>query len=305
MSKNKAGVVCVSRLALLTSVFLKMKSGRATHLAIACSLVLVLGCASVEAPKGVHHEKHVPEWFTEAFTSSVFRVLCVRRGWAGTAFAHKSGNVITAGHVVSDCDRSEIELIGSSGSPVKVARVTVDEARDLAILAPIGLPKVSTLPIGGGQGLSIGTPVRTWGYPLNYGSRLPLLTGGYFSGIDTEVAPNGRRVPKLIINAAFNSGNSGGPLIDATNGMVIGVVLSKLAPLPPSVEAAFETLEKRASSVSFAGKSGHVGEEVDVSEWRLVLEVLRYLKRQIQLVVGHAVPATELMAFLREQGIEP
>ena len=55
--------------------------------------------------------------------------------------------------------------------------------------------------------------------------------------------PSGTTINRWCVNAASNSGNSGGPLLDIENGEVIGVVSSKLAPISDLAKAALSALE--------------------------------------------------------------
>ncbi len=274
------------------------------------SIVLVLAAASTpssalagrESPAGAPISPESAGRGGIVAARSVVRISCAGWGPSGTGFLHKSGRVITAAHVVADCPGATV--VGAESSPIRVKTIAVDAERDLALLALETPLAAEALPLGANDSLPIGLQVSTWGFPFGYGGAAPLLCVGYLSGVDYRRTKSGKTVREWVVNAAFNQGNSGGPLIDIANGEVVGVVSSKLSPTPPIVENAMETLSK-----STAG-AVHVvtlpdGRKENVPEGRMVALVLRYLRDQAQLVVGKVVPAGDLRAFLASQGIEP
>ncbi len=233
---------------------------------------------------------------------SVVRISCAGYGPAGTGFLHRSGRVITAAHVVADCPGATVT--GIENRAVKVARVAADQERDLALLALEKPVAAEALPLAADDSLPIGLQVSTWGFPTGYAGPAPLLSVGYLSGVDSRRTKSGRIVREWVVNAAFNTGNSGGPLIDIANGKVVGVVSSKLSPMPPIVEHAFETLARsKAGPVHVVTQPD--GRKEEVPEGRMVALALRYLHDQVQLAIGKVVPVGELRAFLSAQGIDP
>ena len=117
---------------------------------------------------------------------------------------------------------------------------------------------------------------------------MPLLSVGYLSGVDQVKGEFGLSPPRWVVNGAFNSGNSGGPVISTEEASVIGIVSSKLAPIPKDVEDALNAL--RSSRTILMYKRRHPdGTLEDLSEGQIVAEVLHYLRSQTQLVVGYAV----------------
>jgi S1-C subfamily serine protease len=235
---------------------------------------------------------------------SVFRVLCPRQQSGGTGFLHKSGKIITAFHVVSGCTADDIVLLGIQGEPIKVGSIVLDADVDLALLGPTQAVKVPALALSQDYEPSIGAQVSTWGFPDGYNGLAPLLSSGYFSGFDNAKGPTGKAVRRLVVNAAFNSGNSGGPLVAIENNKVIGVVASKLAPLPQYIESALKALKDQKSGFVFE-KTKADGSKENVSEAQVIEEILQYLRKQTQLVIGHAVTTKDLVGFLKSKGIDP
>ncbi|XP_052138067.1 protease Do-like 5, chloroplastic isoform X2 [Oryza glaberrima] len=122
----------------------------------------------------------------------------------------------TSGHIVLLEDSS-----GNSYS--KEGRlVGCDPSYDLAVLkVDVDGDKLSPALIGTSKGLRVGQSCFAIGNPYGYEHT---LTTGVVSGLGREIpSPNGRPIRGAIqTDAAINSGNSGGPLIDSY-GHVIGV----------------------------------------------------------------------------------
>ena len=235
---------------------------------------------------------------------SVFRVLCPVKQSSGTGFLHKSGKVITVSHVVSGCSAQDILLLGIQGQPIKVTNIVVDAVIDLALLTPAQDIKAPTLSISESDRHNIGSQVSTWGYPEGYNSLAPLLSSGYLSGTDILKGVGGKPVERIVVNAAFNLGNSGGPLVEINSNQVIGVVVTKLAPLPEYFEKALKALKEAKYGLMFK-KTNEDGTEEQVSEAQVIEEILQYLRSQTQLVIGHAVLVRDLRSFLKTNSIDP
>src|SRR5580704_11283885 len=105
--------------------------------------------------------------------------------------------------------------------------VLFDENRDLAAIKPRSPPK-GVFKIDPTQAVMVGTQLSAWGYPFAYRGLAPLLTVGYLSGFSNSQDDKAKSPVKLlVVNGAFNPGNSGGPLI-SPEGNIIGVVVAKL-----------------------------------------------------------------------------
>lgn len=236
--------------------------------------------------------------------SAAVRVLCPTTGSGGTGFVHHSGRIITAEHVVRGTDASAILVITSTGNHFKVVRVQTDGNLDLALLELEKAVGVPALPLSKTTSLTIGTQVSTWGFPEGYMGQVPILTVGHLSGIEQIKTKGGAIVKRWVVNAAFNSGNSGGPVLHLEDGSVIGVVSSKLAPLPDYIQSALVALSKQTSGFTYTARLPD-GSTKTVVEGQVIAEVLQYLRSQTQLVIGHAVTLDDLSAFLQNNGIIP
>ncbi len=236
--------------------------------------------------------------------SAVVRVFCPTTGSGGTGFVHHSGRIITAEHVVRGAETSSIVVITSTGGQSKITSVQTEADNDLALIEPEKDVGVPALPLSKTTTLGIGTQVSTWGFPAGYMGHVPMLTVGYLSGIEQVKALSGAIVRRWVVNAAFNSGNSGGPVLHLEDGSVIGVVSSKLAPLPDYIQSALVALSKQKSGFTYTATLPD-GSTKTVVEGQVIAEVLQYLRSQTQLVIGHAVTLDDLCTFLQNNGIAP
>ena len=111
-------------------------------------------------------------------------------------------------------------------------------------------------------------------------------------------------IKRLIINGAFNEGNSGGPLLKAKDSKVLGVVVAKHLPIrTPSIKNAIEALSKNKAGAIFTcfDKKGN---KKDMAESQIVAEILEYYHKMSQVVIGEAIESCEVIKLLEENGIK-
>jgi hypothetical protein len=235
-------------------------------------------------------------------THSVIRILCPAQNSVGTSFLHKSGDLITADHVVRGCPNPQMVMANGTLAPVTI--VATDQDHDLALLKPNVALAATPLEIANADDPKIGTQVSTWGFPGGYNGLSPMLSVGYLAGIDAYKLDSGKIVRKWVVNAAFNGGNSGGPLIHIETGLVFGVVSSKLAPISEETKQILTALENQKSGFTFNATTPD-GKQITFTEGQLIGKVLGELRRQVQLVIGQAVLREDLVAFLKANKIDP
>lgn len=122
------------------------------------------------------------------------------------------------------------------------------------------------------------------------------------SGYKAEMKGN-ISVKHLIVNGAFNPGNSGGPLFQATDNKVIGVVVSKHAPINQFQLSALNALANNKSGVVFTA-TDEKGTQIRFVESQLVADLLEHFRSLTQVMIGEAISVSELRTFLNEQGIK-
>src|ERR1700730_9686033 len=99
-------------------------------------------------------------------THAVVRLICVAQNTGGTGFLHKSGNIITADHVVRGC--AAPEMILPDGTRAPVTTTATDQDHDLALVKPSKTISAKPLQVASGNDFKIGAQVSTWGFPAGY-----------------------------------------------------------------------------------------------------------------------------------------
>lgn len=239
---------------------------------------------------------------------SVLMIQCPKDEIKGSGFAMNKGRVIiTNSHVLGTC--TPAELVGISPvveRPIRFLSFERDNTRDVAALCPVEQLAFS-MKLDVDKNARIDSEVETWGYPLSYADRAPILSRGYIAGYRTEVIPANSTpallVKHLIVNGAFNPGNSGGPLILRKSGKVIGVVVAKWTLWSPNVENAILGFSRPRLKIrsGFTWTDPQTGEQVPVSDEEVIAEVLQEFYSASQVMIGEAVSISELQQFINER----
>lgn len=129
------------------------------------------------------------------------------------------GHVITNQHVVGGAD--QVTVVTAEGDEYDADVVGTDPSTDIALLDVESGADLPVIELGSDGSLSVGDPVVAIGSPFGLQGT---VTAGIVSGLDREIrAPDGFAIDGAIqTDAALNSGNSGGPLLDG-QGRVVGV----------------------------------------------------------------------------------
>lgn len=133
----------------------------------------------------------------------------------------KAGYVVTNYHVIEGAE--EIEVSFSNQDTLQASIVGSDPSTDIAVLRVTSSSRgLAPLAFGNSETVRVGDPVVAIGNP--FGLRRT-ATAGIVSAVQerTITAPNGYPIDHVIqTDAQINTGNSGGPLLNA-RGEVIGV----------------------------------------------------------------------------------
>lgn len=231
---------------------------------------------------------------------SVLLIECRKARHKGTAFLLKSGTVVTAFHVVDGCEKADLSARSPMGQTISFGAMESDKNRDLAILRPN-----EHLEGGLELGKDVEPPpearVKTWGFPLRYEGAAPILSMGYVAGYVSR-QPGGRTVKHLIINGAFNPGNSGGPLILERDDSVVGIVVSKWTLFSPNIEAAINGFHHpKAALLGTFTETLPDGTTRGLSDSEVIARVLQEFYDDSQVMIGEAISVSELRTFLREK----
>ena len=133
------------------------------------------------------------------------------------------GYIVTNAHVVEDSYSVSVQL--SDDRVLSAAIIGSDEISDLAVLQ-IQAESLTPAQFGDSTQLRVGDTVVAIGDPLGVKFR-GTYTDGIVSAINRDVEMEGRTMTLIQTNAALNSGNSGGPLINCY-GQVIGINTMKI-----------------------------------------------------------------------------
>ena len=157
---------------------------------------------------------------------SVVSITCTRETSSayGTGVIYdKRGYIITNAHVVDKALAIQIQL---TDDRVLTAQVLgSDEVSDLAVLQ-VEAEDLLPAQFGDSGTLQVGDSVVAIGDPLGVEFR-GTYTDGIISAINRDVDVNGNTMTLIQTNAALNTGNSGGPLIDCY-GQVVGINTMKI-----------------------------------------------------------------------------
>ena len=133
------------------------------------------------------------------------------------------GHIVTNAHVVEDA--RAIQVILTDGRTLDATLIGADRISDLAVLE-IKADNLVAAQLGDSSVLRVGDVVVAIGDPLGIAFR-GTMTDGIVSAINRNVTVDGRVMNLIQTNAALNSGNSGGPLINCY-GQVIGINTMKI-----------------------------------------------------------------------------
>ena len=135
----------------------------------------------------------------------------------------ESGYIVTNAHVIGQDTILSVQL--TDDRVFQAELVGSDEISDLAVLR-IQADGLTAAEFGDSGNLRVGDAVCAIGDPLGAEFR-GTYTDGIVSAINRDMDVDGRTMTLIQTNAALNSGNSGGPLINCY-GQVIGINTMKI-----------------------------------------------------------------------------
>ena len=182
------------------------------------------------APKGIDN---IPEGggmsLQDIYTLNIPSVVSItcqgsRSASSGTGVVLSAdGYIVTNAHVVENAYTYSVQLTDDRSFSARL--VGCDDISDLAVLR-IDCTDLTPAQFGDSSTLRVGDTVVAIGDPLGAAFR-GTYTDGIVSAINRDVDINGRTMTLIQTNAALNSGNSGGPLINCY-GQVIGINTMKI-----------------------------------------------------------------------------
>ena len=157
---------------------------------------------------------------------SVVSITCTYRNGSssgtGVIFSTE-GYIVTNHHVIEGAQA--ITVLLTDERILEATLIGTDAVSDLAVLH-VEEGNLTAAEFGDSTQLRVGDSVAAIGDPLGSEFR-GTLTNGIVSAINRDVTMEGRTMTLIQTNAAINSGNSGGPLINCY-GQVIGINTLKI-----------------------------------------------------------------------------
>ena len=157
---------------------------------------------------------------------SVVSISCTLQNGTSTGtgvILSQDGYIITNSHVVEDAVAIQIQLTDERVFDAQL--IGADTISDLAVLS-VDATGLIPAEFGDSAVLRVGDAVAAIGDPLGVQLR-GSMTDGIVSAINRDITTGGRTMTVIQTNAALNSGNSGGPLLNCY-GQVIGINTMKI-----------------------------------------------------------------------------
>ena len=141
----------------------------------------------------------------------------------------QDGYIITNAHVIKDNNyglASGVSILLSDNTEYEATIKGYDEDTDIAVLK-IDANNLTAAEFGNSDELQVGELVIAIGNPLGF-ELFGSVTCGIVSALNREITINDKNMNLIQTDAAINSGNSGGPLINSY-GQVIGINSAKMS----------------------------------------------------------------------------
>ena len=158
--------------------------------------------------------------------NAVVSISCTGNGGTSTGSGvviSEQGYIVTNAHVVENA--RFVQVLLNDGTEHEARIIGADELTDLAVLQVDSTGLVAA-EFGDSASLRVGDTVVAIGDPLGIELR-GTMTNGIVSAINRDIVTDGRTMTLIQTNAALNSGNSGGPLLNCY-GQVIGINTMKM-----------------------------------------------------------------------------
>jgi S1-C subfamily serine protease len=193
----------------------------------------------------------------------------------GSGFViNPNGEILTNFHVISGSQQVEVML--PDQSKYKATILMRDRANDLALIKIEPRKKLTYLNLGDSDRLQVGQKVLAIGNPFGFQGT---LTTGVISTLGRNIdAENNARMEGMIqTDAAINSGNSGGPLLDS-QGSVIGINTAIYGPNGGNVGIGFALPINRAKTMLEDFRAGRKPARLGISTVLIAGDVAQALE---------------------------
>ncbi len=136
----------------------------------------------------------------------------------------EDGYILTCAHVVEDA--TSIAIVDAGMNQYEATLIGEDSQSDIAVLK-IDADGLTAAELGTSGDLKVGEAAIVIGNPLGY-DLYGSMSVGIVSGLNRTLNINGTDMTLIQTDASVNSGNSGGPMVNAY-GQVIGIISAKVS----------------------------------------------------------------------------
>lgn len=136
----------------------------------------------------------------------------------------EDGYILTCAHVVEDA--TSIAIVDADMNQYEATLIGEDSQSDIAVLK-IDAEGLTAAELGTSGNLKVGEAAIVIGNPLGY-DLYGSMSVGIVSGLNRTLNVNGKDMALIQTDASVNSGNSGGPMVNAS-GQVIGIISAKVS----------------------------------------------------------------------------
>lgn len=219
-----------------------------------------------------------------SYTTQTFFGSTEAEGEGSGIIYSKDGYIITNYHVVSEAignEKAKVTVLLSTGESLDASIIGGDEVTDIAVIK-VDKTDLTAAEFGDSDAVEVGELAVAIGNPLGEefaGS----VTVGYISALNRTITSGGTTYNLIQTDAAINSGNSGGPLVN-TSGKVIGINTAKISatgvegmgfsiPINEVLPIVEELITNKKVARPYIGISGVAIDETDAKRYNLVVGV--------------------------------
>jgi|GEM_PF-385624 len=186
----------------------------------------------------VSGELTIGEIYEKCVDSTVGIIASSESSYYGFVQSSGTGIIMTSdGYIITNChviqNATNVSVVLMNGEEYKAKVIGADSRSDIAVIK-IDAKGLKAAEFGNSDELKVGDPVVAIGNPLGL-ELMGTTTNGIVSAINRDVLVDERIMTLIQTNAAINSGNSGGPLINKF-GQVIGINTLKMNDYATNVE---------------------------------------------------------------------
>lgn len=200
---------------------------------IGTNTVTTYNFETVESPVVAIAEKLTPSVVgikVSYFSQNYWGILSEAEGQGSGIIYSADGYIVTNYHVIESAiknSNSNIYVLLANDEKEHEAKIVgYDSTTDLAVIK-IEATGLTAAEFGNSDDLRVGSLAVAIGNPLGL-DFAGTVTGGYISGLNRSITLDSTVYNLIQTDAAINSGNSGGPLVDAS-GRVVGINTAKIS----------------------------------------------------------------------------